>query len=134
MAFREAIALFFPVAIVIECDLTFLFPIVDLDGGDGAEPLENLTEGALEFGRQCLGQGEFQDILDAGQVREVIGEAIVVLYSSVDTAVPEDELTDLQVYPFLFRGGLSRESAEPFGMEPVDEVSQGSGHDGFRAG
>src|SRR5205085_9231462 len=99
---REAIALFFPVAIVIECDLTFLFPIVDLDGGDGAEPLENLTEGALEFGRQCLGQGEFQDILDAGQVREVIGEAIVVLYSSVDTVVQEDELTRLKMDPCLF--------------------------------
>ncbi len=134
VAFGEAIALLFPVAIVIECDLTFLFPIFDLDGGDRAEPLENLAERALEFGRQCLREGELQNILDAGQVREVVSEAIVVLYSSVDTAVPKDELTYLQVYPFLFRGGLSRESAEPFGMEPVDEVSQGSGHNGFRAG
>ena len=132
MAFREAIALFFPVAIVIECDLTFLFPIVDLDGGDGAEPLENLTEGALEFGRQCLGQGEFQDILDAGQVREVIGEAIVVLYSSVDTVVQEDELTHLKMDPFLFRGWLSGDGAEPSGMEFLNEASQGSGHDHLR--
>jgi len=134
MAFGKAIALLFPVAIVIECDLTFLFPIFDLDGGDRAEALENLAERALEFGRQCLGEGELQNILDTGQVREVISEAIVVLYSSVDTAVPEDELTYLQVCPCLFRGGLSRTGAEPFGMEPVDEVSQGSGHHGLRAG
>ena len=134
MAFGKAIALLFPVAIVIECDLTFLFPIFDLDAGDSAQALENLAERALEFGRQCLGEGKFQDVLDTGQVREVISEAIVVLYSSVDTAVPEDELTHLQMYPFLFHGWLSRGGAEPFGMEPVDEVSQGSGHNGLRAG
>lgn len=134
VAFGKAIALLFPVAIVIECDLTFLVPIFALDGGDSAEPLENVAERALEFGRQCLGEGEFQNILDAGQVREIVSEAIVVLYSSVDTTVPEDELTYLQVCPCLFRGGLSREGTEPFGMEPVDEVSQGSGHNGLRAG
>lgn len=119
VAFGKAIALLFPVAIVIECDLTFLVPIFDLDGGDRAEPLENVAQRALEFGRQCLGEGEFQNILDAGQVREIVREAIVVLYSSVDTAVPEDELMDRQVCPFLFRGGLSRE---------------GSSHHGLRAG
>ena len=134
MVFGKAVALLFPVAIVIECNLTFLFSSFHLDGGDSAELLENLAERALEFGRQCLGEREFQNILDAGQVREVISEAIIALYSSVDTAVPEDELTHLQVYPFLFRGWLSRRGAEPFGMESVGEVRQGSVHNSLRAG
>lgn len=128
---REPVALLFPVALGVACDQTFLFALLCLKGGDSAETSDDLAEGALEFGCQGMDEREFETILDAGEAREVIGEAGVILQSSMDTAVPTDEFTDLTVSPCFFRGWVSRGSAEPLGMESVDAVSEGSGHHGL---
>jgi len=128
---RKPVALLCPVAVVVECDLTFLGSISGGDGGDGAEALEDVAEGAFVFRRQRMGKGECENILDAGEARKVICKAIVQLQSSVHTAVPEDELASLCIYPCLFRGWVSRGGTEPFGMESCDEIRKGYRHDGF---
>jgi len=70
MAYEKAIASFFPVAVVVECDAALFFPIFgwNLDGGDFAEPFENLAVRAFIFGRQGVSQRKFENILDSGQV------------------------------------------------------------------
>lgn len=77
---------------------------------------------------------EGQNILETGEAREMISEAVVVLESSVDTAVSKDEFPGLPVYPRFFCGWLSRRGAEPLRVEPVDEVREGGVQHCFRAG
>ena len=52
----KAIALLFPVAIVVECDMTISFSIFrfDDDGRDFAKSFEDLAYGAFVFGCQCM--------------------------------------------------------------------------------
>ena len=54
MAYEKAIPLFFPVAIVVECNAALFFSIFgrNLDGGGFAEAFENLAKRAFVFGRQ----------------------------------------------------------------------------------
>ena len=70
MAYAKAIASFFPVAVVVECDAVLFFSIFgwNLDGEDFAEPFENLAVRAFIFGRQGVSQRKFENILDSGQV------------------------------------------------------------------
>ena len=70
MAYEKAIASFFPVAVVVECDAALFFSIFgwNMDGGDFAEPFENLAVRAFIFGRQGVSQRKFENILDSGQV------------------------------------------------------------------
>jgi len=54
VAYEKAIPLFFPVAIVVECNAALFFSIFgrNLDGGGFAEAFENLAKRAFVFGRQ----------------------------------------------------------------------------------
>jgi len=52
-----------------------------------SKALEDLWHGELVFLCQRLCQGEFQDILDSGQVFPVVYEAVVVLESTIDSTV-----------------------------------------------
>ena len=58
MAYEKAIASFFPVAVVVECDATLLFSLLawDLDGGDFAKPFEDVAQRAFVFSRQGVSQ------------------------------------------------------------------------------
>lgn len=58
VAYLKAVALFLPVAVVVECDAVLLFPILacDLGAGNFAETLENLAQRAFVFSCQCMSQ------------------------------------------------------------------------------
>jgi len=64
MAYVEAITLFFPIAVVVECGAALFFSI--FDGRGFAEAFENLAERAFVFGRQGVVKSKIAEYIESG--------------------------------------------------------------------
>jgi hypothetical protein len=129
----KSVPLLFPVTVEVEHDLTIPFSILGFDWDRERVPksAEDLLHGEFEFCREGLGKRVFQNVLDSREVREIVCEAILVLYPSVDTTVETHYLVRIQVHPAFLGGWASFSGAKASLGEPLDEAFHGSCHHDF---
>src|SRR5258708_36262744 len=103
------------------------------DGGvDGLSiPFEHVGERRVVLARQSFGKGEFENILDSGEVLPVVCKSVIVLYPSVYGRVQANDLVCIQVAPPGCRGRFPQGRAEASLVEPFDQSWEGGFHDGL---